>query len=94
MVIEVSESPTLATATRLIHFLLATAKSFWGATVSTAWGMATFLLLAALLGYYELDGSTLTGLFTIIGTLMENWQLVWGMLFLFELFTNFKELDK
>jgi len=84
----------MKTLSKIVNLFLATAKSFWGATVSTAWGMATFFLLAALLGYYELDGSTLTGLFTIIGTLMDNWEIVWIMLFGFEFLVNLRELNK
>jgi len=84
----------MKTLSKIVNLFLAAAKSVWGATVSTAWGMATFFLLAALLGYYELDGSTLTGLFTIIGTLMDNWQLVWSVLFCFDFLVNLKEINK
>jgi len=76
------------------NLLLAGAKSFWGATVNTAWGIATFFLLGALVGYYEADTSLITGLFRIIYALMSNWQLVWCVLFIFELLVNYKELTK
>lgn len=74
--------------------VLAFAKSFWGATVNTAWGIATFFILAAITSYYNSDTTMITGLFRIIYHLMRNWQLVWSLLFIFEFLINHKEINK
>jgi len=79
---------------RFSAYLLAAAKSIWSATVSTAWGLATFFLLAALLGYYEMDATLISPFFTIVGTLMDNWQIVWFVLFAFELIVNYNQLTE
>lgn len=85
---------TTSTLSRISHYLLATAKSFWGATVSMAWGLATFFLLSALITYYNQDTTLISGLFSIINVLMTNWQIVWGVLFVFDFLVNYKELEK
>jgi len=79
---------------RIAHMLLTLCKSFWSATVQTAWGIATFFILAAVTSYYKSDTTLITGLFHIINVLMQNWQLVFCILFIFEVITNFNELDK
>ena len=84
----------MKTLTQLAHFFLATAKAIWGATVQTAWGMATFFLLAALIGYYKADASSIEGLFVIIRALMDNWQVVFAVLFAFEILSNIKDIKE
>ena len=79
---------------RFSAYLLAAAKSIWSATVSTAGGLATFFLLAALLGYYEMDATLISPFFTIVGTLMDNWQIAFGVLFVFELIVNYNSLTE
>jgi len=79
---------------RLSAYTLAGAKSLWSATVQTAWGFATFFLLAALLAYYEMDTTAIAPFFTIITTLMDNWQIAFGVLFVFELIVNYNSLTE
>ena len=80
-------------ANKLANLLLTFAKSFWSATVQTAWGITTFFLLAAITTYYNSDTTMITGLFQIIYSLMSHWQLVWGVIFLYYLIVGYAELS-
>jgi len=79
---------------RISAYTLAAAKSFWGATVNTAWGLATFFILAAMINYYQQDASVIAQFFTIVGTLMENWQFVFSVLFAYELLVSYNRLTE
>jgi len=88
------DKETKTTLTKITYLVFSCAKSFWDATVQIMWGMVTFFLLAALIEYYNIDASILQGLFMMVKTLIANWQIVWGVLFIFYFLINHKEINK
>jgi len=77
---------------QIIHSLLTLVKSFWTATVSTAFGISSFLLLIGLSAYFKIDVSNT--LLTLTQWLAKNWLWFWITLFICDIITNFKEVWK
>ncbi len=69
-------------------------KSVWNSTIHVVWGFATIFLLAVLLAYYKVDGSTITTLLEITYMLMNNWVLFWWTFSLYEFLSNIGDIFK
>lgn len=79
---------------RLLGFLLSVIKAFFSAVVQLAWAMATFFLLAGLIGYFKVDASSITTLLSLVQFIMERWGFFFFVIFAWEFFMNFKEWMK
>jgi len=75
----------------ILGFLLSTGKAFFNALVSVAWGIASFFLLIALIGYYKVDASAIQTLLNLVLFVEKNWGVFFFILFLWEFIVDYKE---
>lgn len=79
---------------KIFKIIIETLSAFWRATVRTAWGIAGIYLLAGLIKGMDVDASNITGLLSMMITLIRFWAVFWTAFFMKDLYYNLRgELD-
>lgn len=69
-------------------WLLCIIKAVWEALVNMVWGFAGFFLLSALVLYFKQDISLIAPLMKMVVLFMENYKLLFMILFLWYVYIN------
>jgi hypothetical protein len=77
---------------KAVKILFVMLKSAWDALYTVVWGMVSFFLLAGLIIYFKADPAPVITLLQINAWLMQHWEYLMAVLFIYFIFSNYNDL--
>lgn len=75
---------------KILITIVGVLKSFWRATITTAWGIIGIYLLAGIIRGMDIDATRISDLLTMTVILIKYWIVFWFAFFLSNLYNEIK----
>lgn len=76
---------------KILITIVGVLKSFWRATITTAWGIIGIYLLAGIIRGMDIDATRISDLLTMTVILIKYWIVFWFAFFLSNLYNEIKD---